>query len=906
MPPQFAGGIIGGGGELGNASGHITLDISDLQRAEQASRTIGRNIEQNLNAVGRGASAVETAFVSANQAVTTFRNSFRASLSSANDLLRSFRGELVALGAGAGLTLGFGLRASQDIRAARIRLSQFVETEQEANDLMNMLANSAGEFGLELTGVLSLAGTLLPLLENNVEATNEWVLRAARLRTVLPTAQQGAELRAISEYLSGQSVSLQRLFNIPPSIIQEAKAQFQDAGEQVDYILDRMGATEEAARAMADPLVAVKNELKLIASTGFTPILERLREILPGFREWLENIRETRPEILELGGAFVTVAAVGAPLLLFLGSVLSTLQKIQALGALGLLGRAGLIGAVTLGGGAAAVGGLRAIGRATGDERLEDITGREALATALKAVVDIFLSFVSILGPILQDFTRRLLDFIDLFVLIYSGLGALYTRIGEILPDELGGDKFRRAGGIISDAGEEAAEFVEQLRQANESNMPRYLESINEARNAIDGWIDRLLGVVKDERPGGSKAGFVGSSSEGVRTLSELQLAQIEAWEQYQQSIIDIETRMQERRLQMIEQYEQQRTQIIARYEQTIAREAEDFARQRLRAEQDLQNDIADIQQEAAERERDWWQELNETIAELRADSTERIAEIEEEANRDRERMEREHRLNLMQAASRLDAAAVASEQMRFKNQVTNFEQDLQVRIQREQENLQERIQQEQEAHQERLEAARQADAERIEDLRESHAERIAIEDEDRAIRLRRMKEDHHQQLVELKRAHFDRLNELKRQAAQELGNLKEEFIRRSIELTNFYNQWITTQIDEQTRSLNQWEDFWKEWYSIQQEAGAPGGGRSGRGTSSVPPGATTPAVQGGVSVGAAAMWGASGNGQAYTTSTTASNMNANITINASPGQSVYDIGQAVEGVLIGLFRRMA
>lgn len=920
MPPigGFAAGSAGGG-DLGNAHGSITLDVSDLQRAEQVSRSVGRNIEQNLNGIGRGAGAAETGFNRAGQSIRTFGNSITQSLSSANDALRSFRGELVALGAGAGLTLGFGLRAAQDIRAARIRLSQFVETEQEANQLMNMLADSAGEFGLEINGVLSLAGTLLPLLEGNVEATNEWVLRAARLRTVLPTAQQGAELRAISEYLSGQTVSLQRLFNIPPSIIQEAKAQFQDAGDQIDYILNRMGATEQAARDMADPLVSVKNELKLIASTGFSPILERLREILPGFRAWLQTLRETRPEILEIGGAFVTAVAIAAPMLLFLNTVLATLVKIKALGALGLLGRGGLVGLAALGGGALAVEGLQGIGRATGDDRLENITGREVLATAMKAVADMFFIMVQTLAPLFRAIENGLLTFLEAITNGYIGLGRLYSQIGNLLPDELGGGRFRSAGGAIERAGAETLAFIESIRKGQLS-LDEFADRVTQDRDKVADFIDRLFGIVKDERPGGEKAGAVSGLSEGGRTLTELQQAQIEAWEQYQQAIEDIETRHQERRLQITEQYEQQRTQIIERYERTIAREAEDFARQRARAEQNLQNDIADIRADAAEREAEWWQDLNETIAELRFDSAERIIEIEEQANRDRERMEREHRLNLLQAAARLDAAAVASEQMRFRNQVTNFEQDLQVRLQREQENLQERIEQEQEAHQERLEEARRADAERIADLQESHAERIKIEDEDRAVRLRRMKEDHIQQLAELKRAHFDRLNELKRQAAQELSQLREEFIRRSLELTNFYQEWLNTQIREQTESLREWEQFWRDWRGIQPTNSTSGdGGRSARGqgesntpsgnSAAVSPSQSGPAIQAPVSnaFDPNLMWRVGGNGSTHTTMPATNNaVNASITINAAPGQSAYEIGDIVERKMIGLFRSLS
>jgi hypothetical protein len=290
-----------------------------------------------------------------------------------------------------------------------------------------------------------------------------------------------------------------------------------------------MGATEEAARAMADPLVSVKNELKLIAAVGFEPTLQKLREILPEFRQWLENIRETHPEILSIGAALVTAAAVGAPLLLLATQVLSTFQKIKALGIIAPLGKAGLIGAAAIGGSLLAGEGVRAIGRATGDDRAANLSNLDILRDALKAVVDIFLSFMALLGPTFQAIINELTRFAGILVAIFTTYGMILTRLGELIPEQFGGRELTTAGNTIEEAGREAGEFVKTLAEANENVLPEYMRRLTETRDAFGSLIDRLFNVggpADTTTPVGG-----GLLTGGAGTLTELQQSQIAAWE---------------------------------------------------------------------------------------------------------------------------------------------------------------------------------------------------------------------------------------------------------------------------------------------------------------------------------------------------------------------------------------
>jgi hypothetical protein len=76
----------------------------------------------------------------------------------------------------------------------------------------------------------------------------------------------------------------------------------------------------------------------------------------------------------------------------------------------------------------------------------------------------------------------------------------------------------------------------------------------------------------------------------------------------------------------------------------------------------------------------------------------------------------------------------------------------------------------------------------------------------------------------------------LKEQNNKELLELRAQFVKQNLELTSFYDQWLTTQATEQANSLTEWENFWKSWTKLQQDAtggtgGTTGGGDGGTGT---------------------------------------------------------------------------
>lgn len=260
--------------------------------------------------------------------------------------------------------------------------------------------------------------------------------------------------------------------------------------------------------------------------------------------------------------------------------------------------------------------------------------------------------------------------------------------------------------------------------------------------------------------------------------VESLQRRRREAREQAQ-AIADIDEEFRDDQRDAIEEFERDRVRTIRDHERDIARDAEDFARDRQRNAEELNRQIADIRQEQHEQE-----------VEAREGLNERIAEIQERFSRDLARAERDHRDNLLDAAARLDARAVAEEQSRFRRQ----REDLV-------ESRDDQVEAEREAHQDRLQLERESAEERIADLRESLAERQRIEDEDRAIRLRRQQEDFQRQLQEDAASHGRRLQELR----------------------EFHDEALAEQREFQEESLRQWREARGKIPSLVPQTGGSG-----------------------------------------------------------------------------------
>ena len=151
-----------GGLSAGTVRGVVEMDISSLIAAANHARQLGQAFERALTGVSNGATRAQSTFQQLNAGIT------------------SLRGELLALGAGAGILTGLGLAGAQNLRAYTIAFRQFTNSQKEAVELTNRLIGLANQYGLEWEGVHRFG--YIFLLQEDQEEPCRKVLCIRRLR----------------------------------------------------------------------------------------------------------------------------------------------------------------------------------------------------------------------------------------------------------------------------------------------------------------------------------------------------------------------------------------------------------------------------------------------------------------------------------------------------------------------------------------------------------------------------------------------------------------------------------------------------------------------------------------------------------------------------------------------------
>lgn len=765
-----------GGQSLGVATGQIVLDTSQLAQAVATARGLAQQLNQAMNQAGTGATRANTGFAQM----------------AAN--LRSVNTELLAIGAGAGLLTKLGLDGALNLRNYTIAFRQFVGSQKEAETLTNRLIEAANKYGLEWEGVAQLGRALLPSLKGGTQELDGWISRAARLRSLFPSAARGSETIAISEFLAGQTRSLSTRFNVPLNVIEDAKSKFTDLGQAFDYILERRGATEEAAVAMANAFVGVRNELTLLLAQGFTPLFQALQPILKSFRDFLTHLRETNPTAVTAGAGLIAFAAAGVPALLLLNQLIIAAEKLKSLGVLGGLGKAGGVGLSVAAGVGLGIGATNAIGRATGNDQMANAGLSDLSLVLRKLVVNIAFTFSEVDRVVRVGLLGALRTLVNAVIGAATSIGGVVSTIGSMLPTSMGGGALSKIGADLSTGGE-------GLKATNNAMFDAMIANLNKrSRDQMKGFMNFMVppgSAVSQETGGGGAAGA------GSPDITDPVV-------EWGKAVRRIEQEAGEARLQATQDYEKQRSDAIAQYELSALRDAEDFARQRARQEANYQRQITQVQEDAAKREATWQRDLSEKLAELRSDSNERLVELDEDYAKDRERSARDHRERLLDAAARLDAVAVREEQRRYADQSNDAEENYQEQRGKIQTALDERIADELKAHARRLEDQRTADAERLADMKRAFEEQRAEEDLERQIRLARQAEDHLSQLAQMDVAQAERLAQIDRQAAQERAALDESFLEQLNEAGVYRQAWLDQQKAQQEASLKLFDAWWE------------------------------------------------------------------------------------------------
>ena len=290
-------------------------------------------------------------------------------------------------------------------------------------------------------------------------------------------------------------------------------------------------------------------------------------------------------------------------------------------------------------------------------------------------------------------------------------------------------------------------------------------------------------------------------------------------FEDFQSDLSDIVDRETDRREQIEEESEKRRNELIKDYGARRAQEERDWQRSRARADRRLQRSIERVQEDSLDRQQELREEADRDLEDLERDHLKRMAEII--ANAD---------FQLEEAASRLDARAVAAIERQRDKALKDEQDDYKDQRKEIKRELKERLEEEKEAAQER-----------IEELNEFHEERQKEEEEDRQFRLQQLEDEHRERLQLLEDQKNDRLREIRDQANEEAREREQDYIDQRRQLTD---HWILRDSLERTyrdNLLAAEANFWQARINMipgttGDEISVPGGG-GGTGTGGAPGG---------------------------------------------------------------------
>lgn len=853
----------GGSHVLGNAVGKITLDTSSATKASQTMRGVGKDIAKSMDPAGRAIASIDRQLDALNRSATA---------GMASRAIASVDRQLADL-ASASRRPERNIAASivGDMGPAQQQVDALTDSIRRGDSIGarfgNTMRNAWQGIG---RGMDSVAGRVRQMAPDVHTLRQNWLATTVAMsgfifaaRKGFQALERGAELELTAKRFDNLARSIGTTGDALQEDIINATSGMLSSAQAMSLATDLIGLglvntreeTVRLARIVAELDVDI-TQLSLTLSNQTTRRFDTLGVSIAGFDDRLSELKETMSDedaflmafleqaeasIERAGGAADTTAGDVRRLKADWAELNNEIERWLALQAGPVLrALSGRAQAET-----EALAGEIVDEAAVGD--VDDLTDAlERLRQERAKLLEFDFGLHSLL-PTQAIIDQKAIEQIEALDAAMLDVARSVAQSSGSLPEfrrnlekvgfelDIAQENGKLTEGVLLRIGNQVFNTAQMFEQAtapvdehtaammrNDQIMRQYGEGTDQTVQSLED-LDRVLNQVNisldqhaqdlarieafEARREGIDSGDLASRRQQEALAEEFELGQ-----QRTQAILDwfenvqqIETSANMARIAATAQAEAQRTQVIASFNLQRAREEEDFQRQRARAEEDFQEQIDEINADRAEREAEWAEDLNE-----------RLAKIQEEAARDRERMEQDHYDNLIDAAANLDATAVFREQRRFGREQTRFEED-----------LQRRIDQENEAHETRIQQAREADQQRIEDMRKFHERRLAREDEDRAVRLARMEEDHNRQLAELDRTHQERVQQINNQAREQRAELDRAFMKELHDLGLHNDAWLKMQEQRQDDSFKLFENFWDRIDN--KIGGASTGGADGR-----------------------------------------------------------------------------
>lgn len=765
-------------GVQGIARGEFRISTADVSAARQT--------------VDRESRAMTTAFVSVGQAAQRGASRANAELSSLQQQAKQTSGAVEGIFSAA--FLASGLQAARNLQRVNSLFGLLSGSQERVNANMESLNDLAKRTGQPISALKESAVGLLPAIGRANVELSDTISIAQRLAVLDPFQGFQGSTIALKEFLGGSTTSLFQRFELSRErlnqIRQDAQGNTQALIEGLSEYIDEIGLTEEAlAKMNREGVTAFENAgaaAQQAIGQAFQPALQVANSLAQGFTD----VAATNPGLVNTA---VSIAGITAALTAMNIAATQGRRALSQIGGGAGIGRAAgglLAGGIGLEVGLAGARGLAAAGVRSGDlgrvaagedpreilaERIKQIVG--GLALAIRPAVQTMLDLGALLNAgvtVIGNAVNALGASLALGVaVIESGFGKIQEAIGNVLiglADALSGlfdtTQLRQSGQANQQLGQSTQQLASQRAAEAGGILERGIGLTPEQATRIATRHAALRQQI-DDTFRGFEQGVVSTLFPAIRETQEQLQQTANPFMSLTEALRNAKPafdELQKESAELTEDFKRQSQEIAearsiadARQEFDtalsdarrrrdtniqIARQDADFYSNRARQFADFNAGLRDLEVEGQRRQ-------IELVASNRREEVRRL----EDHGRRLAQIEAETRVNVLNAAARLDARSVfdalQSGAQAINQETSNFdiesqrrEEDFQLQLTQLQTNLQRQAN-------ERTRAFQQQQADQLAQFNqmrqrqlEDNARQLADEQQDREIRFARLQED--------------------------------------------------------------------------------------------------------------------------------------------------------------------
>lgn len=729
-----------------------------------------------------------------------------------------------------------GIGVANEVQRTELLFRQLSGSEEAAARNMAILREMSQRTKQPFLGLVDAANQILPALRGGNAELDETLSLMQRLAILDPAqGQQGAAI-ALREFLSGETTSLQRRFELERSTLNAIKTSTEgDPRARIraltEYIEQRTGLTEQAMERLGDEGFFAFERLadagRQLLDHVFRPLLNNgVLPLIDGIVHLADVIRGIDPGLLA-----ALASGVGA------AGIVRGIDRLQSIGLIGAgTSRRGQYAAATVG--ALSVGTEAGLIAARGVARVAGISGFGSQEEARATISNTLGQLVVLAGEGIRQFLNVLIKGGYIIENVFEQVGNL-IKLGGLKIDEGITNLTVGLGDLIKDIGEQVGNADIAGRGAGIAEYGRgrlgesrrllytsgHLEEIPGSGilgqiQAIEDRLSQGLGFTPQQnenmrvfneefnqvfRSFLTGVGILDEVSEAVDNLntagSQFTVDQRSGWEEYNADLLALQEEAHQNQIEESTRFVNQQHQIIDAYEQNLQYMLEDLGVAAGKAAEvagtrtiagvlqvataqiqenyanELTAGIAEINSKAHDDEVKDQRNHDDKLLELRESAADDLEELEEDRIKKLRDLWEDFRDAMDTAVAARDVVAAIEARKAYAKGERDANEDYQDAVSERREALEKEIADQRKAF-ETMQADRaESTAREIEQLRSNIAAREAEDIKNLKTQLERDQKAHEDQMTELNTQHIDRLDAIQDNLDNESQKLTDGFL---------------------------------------------------------------------------------------------------------------------------------